>query len=285
MVMPSRKINVPTADGLTLNIVCHGDAGGQTPMICLPGLTRNAKDFDDLAAVFSQKREIVAVDYRGRGESDYDPQWHQYIPPTYAIDVVAIMDHLDIEHAIFCGTSLGGLVTMLIAQQHSDRVQSVILNDIGPVIEQAGLTRIQRYTGKLPACKDWSDAVAQVRAVKENFQPELTHEHRELFAKRSFREGAEGVPVLDFDPNIGRAIREIDMQLGDPWALFDHLRERPVLVLRGEHSDILSADTVAQMSDRHEQLEHVDIPDRGHVPLLNEPVSVAAIQAFLEQQT
>lgn len=272
---------VTTDDGLRLQVRRFGDPNNKLPVICLHGLTRNAADFDDLALALSAERQVFALDFRGRGRSDYDPEWRHYVPPTYVDDVLAMMRQLLIDEAVFCGTSLGGLVTMLLAGKAPTCVAAAILNDIGPVIEPDGLVRIQQYTGTLPSVQTWDEASAQVKAIYGASLPGMSDADWQSLIKRSFRETESGQPVLDFDPNIGRAVREIDMQLGDPWDAFEHLAGIPTLVLRGELSDILSDATVDAMQQRHEGLARATIADRGHAPLLNEPDSLAAIRRFL----
>ncbi len=269
-----------TADGLTLYAREHG-AGRNGALVCLHGLTRNAADFDALAAALSDSWRIIALDFRGRGRSDRDPDWHNYVPASYVDDVLTLLQTFELEKAFFCGTSLGGLVTMLLAAKKRECVQGVILNDIGPVIDPAGLARIQAYTGTLPPVSNWDEAAHQTREIYGDGLPEFTEADWLRFAHQSYRENAAGHPELDFDPAIGQAIRETDMGLGDPWQLFAALSAVPTLVLRGENSDILGRDTVAAMHARKPDLISAEISNRGHVPLLNEPDSVRAIRTFL----
>ncbi|MFK8052181.1 MAG: alpha/beta fold hydrolase [Woeseiaceae bacterium] len=276
-----KTYTIKTDDDLSLHARSFGKATKDLPLICLPGLTRNAADFDDLATVLANERQVISLDFRGRARSDRDPEWRRYIPPVYANDVCSMMDQLDIPTAVFCGTSLGGLVTMLLAEAHPARVAGAILNDIGPEIDPAGLTRIQAYTGKLPGVNSWDEACNQVRTIYGDSLPDLTDDDFERLARRTYLEENNGRIEFDYDPNIGRAIREVDMQLGDPWTLYDALHQIPLLILRGEHSDILSAETVARMLERNANATATTIRDRGHAPLLNESDSTAAIRAFL----
>ncbi|MEO0575656.1 MAG: alpha/beta hydrolase [Pseudomonadota bacterium] len=272
---------ITTADGLTLHARSVGSSTTAPPVVCLHGLTRNATDFDDLANVLAPSRIVFALDFRGRGRSDYDDDWTHYVPPVYVGDVIAMLDQLEISRAIFCGTSLGGLVTMLLARDAPERLVGAILNDIGPVIEPAGLERIQTYTGAMPSVATWDEALAQVKSVYAASVPGLSDAQWQQMVSRSFCANDAGQPVLAFDQNIGRAIRELDMQLGDPWSLFAALDAIPTLVLRGAMSDILSEATVDAMQARHPNLQRATIAQRGHAPLLNEPDSVAAIQNFI----
>lgn len=272
---------ITTDEGLSLYARSQGSDTDQLPMICLHGLTRNAADFDDIAAILASDRKVYALDFRGRSRSDYDTNWRNYIPPVYVQDVLAMMDQLNISRAVFCGTSLGGLVTMLLAQATPDKVAAAILNDIGPVIEADGLARIQTYTGALPGASDWDDALQQLKTIYGATLQDLDDDDFMRLCRRTYREQPDGSLAFDYDQNVGRAIREVDMQLGDPWQLFAALHDIPTLVLRGELSDILGAATVAEMAAQHPNLVSATIANRGHVPLLNEPDSVAAIQQFL----
>jgi len=270
-------------DGLN---IFYRDIGGQndgTPVICLPGLTRNSRDFDALASYMSDRRRVLTIDFRGRGFSDYDPNWENYHPPTYVDDVWTLLDALDIPQVIVVGTSLGGLCAMVMAAQQPQRVAGVVMNDIGPEINPAGLERIQAYTGRLPAVTNWAEAAAQVREVYGAWLPGLSDADFEALARRGFREGDDGVPRLDMDPNIGRAVREVGPQKGDPWALFDALADMPATLLWGALSDILTADIVDRMQARKPDLAVVQVPGRGHVPLLDEPECLAAIDDILER--
>ncbi|MEM1263810.1 MAG: alpha/beta hydrolase [Pseudomonadota bacterium] len=279
---PYREHQVTNADGLSLYAREFGPSDGRA-LVCLHGLTRNAADFELLAAALGPQQRLIAIDFRGRARSDHDPDWRRYKPPTYVDDVFCQLDSLAVGPAIFCGTSLGGLVSMLIAAREPRRLRGVILNDIGPVIEPEGLARIQQYTGTLAPLTSWDDAVEQMRDVYGDGLPDLDEQAWRALAERSCRVAANGAPTLDFDPNIGRAIREIDMGLGDPWTLFASLVAIPTLVLRGENSDILGHETVLEMRRRKPDLISVEVPNRGHVPLLDEPSSVAAIRQFIKE--
>ncbi|MEL6301474.1 MAG: alpha/beta hydrolase [Pseudomonadota bacterium] len=259
----------------------HGAKEGPT-IVALHGLTRNSEDFDSFAAYLPDGWRMLALDFRGRGQSDYDPDWQHYVPAVYARDVREVLQQAGIDRAVFLGTSLGGLVTMLLASETPDLVAGAMLNDIGCEIDPAGLTRIQQYTGKLPPVANWDDARNQVKLVYGETLPGLGDADFEILARRSFAEDAEGIPVLRFDPNIGRAIRELDMELGDLWARLDDMRDVPMLLLRGQNSDILSREVAMRMQSQHPRLTLVEVIDRGHVPLLDESDSVAAIHAFLE---
>jgi pimeloyl-ACP methyl ester carboxylesterase len=270
-----------SSDGLQLFYRDFSPDRPGTPVICLPGLTRNSRDFDELAAQLSQQRRVLTPDLRGRGFSEHDREWRNYYPGTYVKDVWTLLDLLVIEKVIVVGTSLGGLIAMAMAYGNAARLAGVVMNDVGPEIAAEGLARIQKYTGRLPPVASWAEARAQTREIYGPWLPGLSDADWEKMAWRAYRAGADGVPVLDIDLNIGTAVREVGPQAGDPWTLFDALRYTPTLLVHGVLSDILSPAIVAKMVARKPDLKVVDVPDRGHVPLLNEPAALSAIDTFI----
>ena len=276
-----------SSDGLQLYYRDFGRDNGGTPIICLPGLTRNSRDFEDLAKYLSKDagagRRVITPDLRGRGFSDHDPEWRNYHPGTYVQDSWALLDTLGIEQVIVIGTSLGGLCAMAMSAQHPDRIAGVIMNDIGPEIDPAGLARVQDYTGRVPPVANWDEAAEQARTIYGEWLPGLSSDDWQKMAWRAYRENEDGIPKLDIDSNIGEAVRKLGPQKGDPWSLFDTLKDTPVLLLRGVMSDILSEDIVDKMIGRKPDLQVVRVADRGHVPLLDEPECLAAIDAFLRK--
>lgn len=270
-------------DGLKLYYRDFGADQPGTPVICLPGLTRNSRDFEDLANYLSDRRRVITCDFRGRGFSEYDEHWENYHPPTYVQDTWTLLDHLGIDKVIVVGTSLGGLCAMVMAMTNGDRLAGVVMNDIGPEINPAGIARVQEYTGRVPPVKSWEEAAQQSRDIYGDWLPGLSDEGWDMMARRAYRAGEDGVPRLDMDPNIGEAVRKVGPQKGDPWALFDALADKPVTLLWGVMSDILTEDIVDRMKARKPDLEVVPVPNRGHVPLLNEPECLAAIDALLER--
>ena len=269
-------------DGLRLFYRDYAADKPGTPIVCLPGLTRNSRDFEDLAERLRDRRRVLTPDLRGRGFSAHDPNWRNYHPGTYVRDVLTLLDTLDIDRVIIIGTSLGGLIAMTIAEHDASRLAGVVMNDIGPEIAPEGLARVQGYTGRLPAVGSWQEAVDQTKEIYGQWLPGLSGDDWAKMARRAYREDDDGIPRLDMDPNIGTAVREVGPQLGDPWQRFDALRAIPTVVLRGELSDILSAGIVARMKERKPDLITVDVPNRGHVPLLDEPECVAAIEQLIE---
>lgn len=283
MIMADNASFFESHDGLKLYYRDFGAAHSGTPVICLPGLTRNSRDFEDLANRLSDRRRVLTCDFRGRGFSEYDENWENYHPRTYVQDTWTLLDHLGIDKVIVIGTSLGGLCSMVMAATQGDRLAGVVMNDIGPEINPAGIARVQEYTGRIPPVTTWDEAAEQSRTIYGEWLPGLSEADWKKMAWRAYRENEQGVPHLDMDPNIGEAVRKVGAQKGDPWALFDALKDKPVTLLWGVMSDILTKDIVDKMTARKPDLKVVEVPNRGHVPLLDEPECVAAIDAFLEQ--
>ena len=254
------------------------------PLLCLPGLTRNARDFADFAERLSPDYRVLCLEFRGRGGSGHDPQPHRYLPITYAHDTIALLDHVGVAEAVFVGTSLGGLVSMLIAVLDEDRIAATILNDVGPELDEAGLERIRDYVGGRPDGFDsWTEAAEAIRSYQRGLPQAWGEAEWEALARRLCSESGDGSIRFDYDPAIATPFRtshgkaEVDM-----WPFFDALARRPVLVLRGEHSDLLTADALVQLGERSPNVSTVTVPGVGHPPELTEPESVAAIDAFLE---
>lgn len=272
-------------DGLKLYYRDFGATNPGTPVLCLPGLTRNSRDFEDLANRLSDRRRVITTDLRGRGFSDHDPNWENYHPLTYVNDVWTLLDHLGIERVIVVGTSLGGLCAMVMAAKQGERVAGVIMNDIGPEINPAGIARIQKYAGRVPPVNSWEEALDQSKLIYGEWLPGLSDADWKKLVWRGYREDESGIPRLDIDNKIGEAVRKVGAQKGDPWALFDALADIPVTVLWGVLSDILTKDIIDKMVARKADIEIVAVPNRGHVPLLDEPECLVAIDAFLERSS
>ena len=274
-----------TPDGLSLYYRTYGSSGDV--MLCLPGLTRNSKDFHEIASHLAPRYRVLCLDMRGRGQSGWDSDWHNYHPATYINDTWGLVDHLDIGRFIILGTSLGGLMAMIMASQQAKRVRAVILNDVGPEADPAGYARILATFDEQFEVKDWQQAILHCKRSYQSAYPEMPDEFWQVFVHKNYREGADGRPELECDPNIGEAIRKGDLSRiagiqVDPWAAFKAVT-MPCLVLRGGLSDILSAEIVERMAEVNADLSIVVIPDRGHAPLLYESESLAAIDRFLEQ--
>jgi len=273
-----------TNDELSLYYRCYGT--GTDAVICLPGLTRNSKDFHEIATHLSSRYRVLCLDLRGRGQSEWDSDWRNYHPATYINDVWALLDQLDMSGFILLGTSLGGLLAMIMASQQPERVRAVILNDVGPEADPAGYTRILASFDQQFEVKDWKEATLHCKQTYQAALPDMPAEFWQAFVHKNYREGAGGRPEIECDPNIGEAIRKGDLSRiagvqVDPWAVFAAIT-MPCLVLRGELSDILSADIVQRMAGVNPQIKEVVIPNRGHAPLLDETESLVAIDGFLE---
>ena len=266
-------------DGLVMRFRDY--AGGELarpPLLCLHGLTRNSTDFAELAGRYSPRFRVIAPDFRGRGLSDYDPQPARYNPLTYANDVVHLLDEIAIDRAIFVGTSLGGLVTMAMTAIAPGRIAGAILNDIGPELSQAGLVRIMSYVGKDVRFTSWDEA-ADAIAGNHGRLPAGHDWH--AMARRLCREEA-GEISYDYDMAIavpftaGGPTPKVDM-----WPLFVALAEKPLLVVRGENSDLLSREAMDNMKQAAPTARFSEVRGVGHAPSLSEPDAAAAIEAFL----
>ncbi len=259
------------------------DSGTGQPLLCLPGLTRNTRDFDFLKPHMTSCR-MIAMDYRGRGQSDHARDFHSYSVPQEAQDVIALLDHLGLDKVTILGTSRGGLIAMALAAGYPDRLAAVILNDVGPVIAPGGIERIMQYVGRAPAHRTLDDAAAAMAAALGPQFPDLTAETWHALVAAQYEETARGL-TLRYDPRLRDALlaQAEAGPLPDLWPLFDALRALPVGVLRGANSDILSVETLADMAARHAGLVAVTVPNRGHVPLLNEPESLSLINRILKE--
>ena len=219
---------------------------------------------------------------RGRGRSGYDADWRNYNPAVELADVLAVMAALGLERAVFVGTSRGGILTMLLATVQPALIAGVVLNDIGPVIEPAGLMRIKSYAGKIAPPRDFADGARVLRQLFGAQFPALTQADWLAWAHRSWQQTVDGL-VARYDQTIAETLNDIspDQPMPDLWPQFDALPHVPLMVVRGVLSDILSAETVAAMRQRRADLEAVDVPDQGHAPLLSEPAMITRISDFL----
>jgi pimeloyl-ACP methyl ester carboxylesterase len=280
---PYAGIDWQSHDGLRLYARIYDAPDSAAPtLLCLHGLTRNSRDFEDLAPHLQRRHRVIVPDLRGRGFSARDPQPQNYQPGIYVQDILALLGAVDAARVAVIGTSLGGMLAMMLGFSHPTRIAGIVLNDVGPEIDPVGIERIKQYAGRLPPARTWKIAVAQSVAVYGNAWPGLTPERWEVLARRGYREDAAGVVELDADPNIGEALRAAPAAL-DLWPLWGALRKVPTLAIRGARSDILNAATFARMKRENPDLQQLEIADRGHVPLLDEPECVAALDAFLRR--
>jgi pimeloyl-ACP methyl ester carboxylesterase len=278
-VAEPREHVVNAADGLVLSAMVYGQPTDRRAVVCIPGLTRNARDFVALASDLAADRLVVVVDLRGRGRSGYDATAQSYRVDVYADDVRWVIDDLGVGPAIVIGTSLGGLTAMRLGERAPDRVAGIVLNDIGPEIVPAGLARIASYAGKLPPARSWDEAVLQVRMVSDDALPGLTDAEWIEQTRQRYREQPDGTVVPDHDPLIASGPPATD----DPWEVFGALEAIPLLLVRGERTDILAAETADAMAAIHPGMVIATVPDRGHAPTLDEPVARSAIDRFLAE--
>lgn len=281
-IAPYRDGYFTVADGLRLHYRDYPGREGRPPLLCLPGLTRNARDFAALAERHSPRFRVLALDFRGRGSSDHDPLPARYNPLTYVRDAIALLDDLSIAQAIFVGTSLGGLVTMSTALIAPQRIAGAVLNDIGPALDQAGLDRIQRYVGKPARFASWEQAADAIAEVQRQAFPKYGAAEWLATARRNCRE-ENGAILFDYDMAIADAFASAGAQPKiDLWPLFAALALKPLLVVRGELSDLLNPETFDAMRAAAPRARFVEVADVGHAPMLDEPEAAAAIDAFLD---
>ena len=260
-------------------------AARRRPLLCLPGLTRNCRDFHELASFMidpanPSARDVFAVDYRGRGRSAHDPEWQNYTLQNEALDVLDFMTLTGLHNVAIAGTSRGGLITMLMATLRPASLGAVVLNDIGPVIEREGLLRIIAYIGRVPLPATWPEAGALVRDLNKRQFPGVPDHLWDDIAKQWFNE-EHGQPVHAYDQNLDKVIAVSPGPIPSLWPQFDAMARLPMLVLRGELSDILSPATVADMQLHHPGLEAVTVRGQGHAPLLRDRASIIAVADFL----
>lgn len=287
-MIESHELTWRSPDGLNLFARAYGSVHpSKLTVVCIPGLTRNSRDFEEVAPwIAAMDRHVVAVDLRGRGRSDRDPKPERYTPPTYAADIVALLDTLNLRQAVFVGTSLGGIVTMTLASKHSDRIGGAVLNDVGPVIARAGLKRISGYAGRTPEVKSWADAIAHARQTGGVAFPRYSEADWGVFVRRIFKESEGGVPVIECDPRVFRPTHPLLVWLMTPlvWGLFRKLTTgRKTLLVRGAISDVLDAKTTTRMRKEAPLMSFVEVEDVGHAPTLSEPQAKEALARFFAE--
>lgn len=257
------------------------------PVICLHGLTRNSRDFEVVAPrIAALGRRVIAPDMRGRGQSANDPDPSHYAPAVYAQDVLTLMDALGIPKAVFVGTSMGGLITMVISTIAPDRIAASVLNDVGPKLNLEGLERIATYVGRVEPVSSWQEAAEAVRAINGQAYPERLDDEAFwlAFARRTYRQSEDGMIEADYDPHIALAFIDIgDEPPADLTPVFAALAQKPMLLVRGENSDILTSAGAEEMRTLKPDLVTAEIPNVGHAPMLDEPESWNALLDFLAQ--
>jgi pimeloyl-ACP methyl ester carboxylesterase len=286
--LPFNNRFVSASDGLTLHVRDYSSPHDRgIPVVCLPGLTRTSADFGPLASALTaglvgRRRRVVALDYRGRGESGYDRNWRNYSLDVENDDILSVLTAMGIERAIFVGTSRGGIHTMLMSASRPCAIHAVVLNDIGPVLDPLGIARIRGYAGKTPAPASMADAVDLLKHLMSEQFSGLSDEEWAAYAKMTFCDPA-GRLAPRYDPRLVKPFDYLDLEqpLPDLWPQFDGLSETPMLVVRAENSDLLSAATLALMAERRRECEILIVQGQGHPALLLDRPSIARICDFI----
>jgi pimeloyl-ACP methyl ester carboxylesterase len=277
---------VTAQDGAMLHVRCYGSRHASAhSVVCLPGLARTAADFHPLATALAadpaSPRLVLALDYRGHGQSQYDRNHNHYTIRVVLADLSAVLAALEITSAIFVGTSFGGVLAMMLAALPPIAVTGVILNDIGPVLEPAGLMRIKNYVGKLPTARNFKEGAEILRWLFAAQFTKLSPDDWMAFAQRTWHED-HGALVPTHDPKLARALRGMSLErIPTLWDQFDALAHIPLMVIRGANSDMLASTTLNTMLARRDQLEVIIVPDQGHAPLLAEAKVISRIAAFV----
>ena len=286
---PPAHCFVSAPDGLTLHHLEYGsrlDPG--VPVVCLPGLTRNAEDFAALARALTSggrtRRRVLALDYRGRGRSNWDRNWQNYNLAVENADILSVLDSAGVHQAIVVGTSRGDLHAMTFAAVRPPLLKAVVLNDVGPVVEPLGLMRIKSYVGKMPAPRNWAEAVDILKSTMSAHFTALSAQDWDGYAQRTFEE-KDGKFAGRSDPKLANTLAEIgpDMPRIELWPQFEAMAQVPVLAIRGENSDLLSAETLAEMTRRCPNCESWVVPGQGHAPLLTDLVTIERIRTFVDR--
>lgn len=272
-------------DGLRLHALLRGEKSGAAPVVCLPGLTRPARDFGVIAHHLHARRprQIISIDYRGRGGSDWDPDWRHYSFPVEYADILAVLDQLGVTSAIFIGLSRGGIHSLTIGSQRPDLLKALVLNDVGPQLDPHGLARIKDYVGALPLLRNFDEAIAfykQAMGAKFPAIPDVDWRH---FVENSLISTPERLR-LSYDPQLARTLDDFDPSkpMPDLWPLFAAIKA-PILALRGEHSDLLTPEAHADMAARHPQCRLHVVPGQGHTPLLLDLPTLDLIADFIDE--
>ncbi|MGV6872479.1 alpha/beta fold hydrolase [Pseudochelatococcus sp. B33] len=284
-----RDVYISAKDGLRLHVREYGPSVSDYPaVVCLPGMARTAADFHDLAEILAndahRPHRVISVDYRGRGLSDWDPDWTHYNPYVEIDDLQQVLSALGIAKAIFVGTSRGGLLVLGLVGIAPELIHAVVFNDIGPVVEPQGLVRIRGYLGKMPSPASYAEAIDILRSYQDAQFPALDERDWEALAHGTWHE-ADGTLKLAYDPALKNTLEGVDLEKAAPplWPMFDGLKNVPVLAVRGEKSDILRPETLAEMQARHEHLETLLIADQGHTPVMTHPEVSGPIASFINR--
>ncbi len=273
-----------SVEGLRLHYRDYEGPRDKPPILCIPGLTRNARDFEPVAERYAGEWRVICIDLRGRGLSDQDPDPSRYTPHYYVADLLKLLDQLGIADAVFFGTSLGAICTMLLASTDADRIAGAMLNDIGPEIDQAGIDRIGGYVGRETRFDGWAEAISVLTERNRGVFPKWGPGEWERFTRRIMHETSDGIR-FQYDMRIADNFRlATEGRQGASWHLYESLAGRPVTILRGALSDLLAEDIAEQMVERlGGDAELVVVPDVGHTPNLEEPESQGAMDRLLDR--
>lgn len=278
-----RDFRYRSSDGVDLFCREYHSPNARGTVVCLPGLTRNSRDFTDLAGHLAGRYRVLTPDLRGRGFSGWDVNPTNYQPPVYYQDILQLISEQSRAPVAVIGTSLGGILAMALAATAPASIAGIVLNDIGPQIDASGVARIRQYVGLQTRPGTWPAALAQARANFGSAYQDLDESGWLAFTRRGYREDETGVVVADYDPKIGDAMRAAPTTIADMWPVWAALARTPVLVIRGARSDILSPEIVERMAREKPDLERLEVADRGHAPLLDEPGVLPAIDTFLNR--
>lgn len=273
-----------TRDGLKLFYRDYASQHSHTPVLCLHGVTSNSLDFADLAAHLQTRRRVLVPDQRGRGRSQHDVHWRNYHPGVYIEDMWALLRAESVSRVILIGSSLGGMMAMLMASMRPDAVVGVVLNDVGPEINPVEAQRMKTEIGASPAARDWTEAIEQMKRLHGPALPADDHDGWMALAKRAFVEDGSGGLRFMADPHIGDAIRALaapPRTTQAMWQAFAAMRHIPLLVFRGEFSPMLPVDALERMQRENPHLIPITVPKRGHAPQLTEPECIRALDEFL----
>lgn len=253
-------------------------------ILCMHGLTRNSADFEGICKHLAGEYRLIVVDQRGRGLSAYDANPANYQPAVYVQDMFTLLEHLNISSVTLMGTSMGGIMAMMMAAMQPQMINALIINDIGPELDPVGLARIQGYVGQQTAVTTWAEAAQYNKAINGSAFPDFSDQDWDEFARRTYRADSFGKPVLDYDLAIATPIKasDGDSLMPDLWPIFELSIDKPMLVIRGELSDLLAPSCVAKMRSLKPDLAFVEVPNVGHAPFLDEPNAVVVIKEFLQ---
>lgn len=281
-----REIHYKSNNDLNLYARDYPADNASLTILCLHGLTRNSADFSDFCQRMPSHLRLIVPDQRGRGQSDYDLNPANYNVASYAEDMFLLLSRLELQKVVIIGTSMGGLIGMTMCAMQPDSVLAMVLNDIGPDIEASGLNRIKAYTGEKINFPSWDEAEEYCKKVNSIAFPDYNKAQWAQFCKNTFYENDKGMVLPNYDPLIGTAFKTTEKSASsvDLWPLFEYLTRLPVLVVRGELSDILSRHGVSKMQSLHDNLTAIEVPNVGHAPSLTEPMALRSILAFVARR-